>query len=88
MDALTGADHRVVPLGTGGAARHTLRLLAVGLLVGVLLGAVPLRQWTEGLDGGTALNRAAAWWETVAGQAGLNRPYQALRQASRRLSGS
>lgn len=88
MHALTGADHRVIPIGTGGAARQTLRLLGAGLLAGLLFGAVPLRQWTDGWEGRTAAIRAATWWEEVAGQAGLNRPYLVLRAAARRLAGS
>ncbi len=77
-----GADHRVQALGTGGAARQALRLLLVGLLVGVLLGAAPLRQWTESLPdvpGAAQLHDAAVAWEAQMDRFGLTRPYAAAR---------
>lgn len=83
-ERIAGADQRIAgaATGVGGAARLASRVLAVGLVVGLLLGAAPLRQWTEGLPDApwaTALHDGAVWWEGVTGRAGLNWPYAATR---------
>jgi len=85
---IPGADHRIEAIGAGGAARQALRILAVGLLVGVLLGATPLRQWTESLPdvpGATALHDAAVAWERAMDRLRLTRPYAGVREALRGL---
>jgi len=85
---IPGADHRIEAIGAGGAARQALRILAVGLLVGVSLGATPLRQWTESLPdvpGATALHDAAVAWERAMDGLRLTRPYAVVREALRGL---
>lgn len=82
METLPGADHRICVQGTGGAARQAARMMAVALLAGLLLGAGPLRQWTEALPDGAIVRpvqQAALAWERTAAACGLTRPYAALR---------
>jgi hypothetical protein len=85
-----GADPRILTAlrARDGAPGRVAGLVLCGLVVAAVLGAGPLRRWTEGLadsDATAFVQDAAAGWDAVAGRWGGHVVYDGVRAVVRAL---